>query len=50
MRLLRNISANELIKATEKLGYKVSRQVGSHLRLTTHINGQHHIEFLITIH
>lgn len=43
MKLPRDISAQDLVKASKKLGYEVTRQVGSHLRLTTEQNGQHHI-------
>jgi len=31
------------IKKLEKLGYKPSRQAGSHLRVTTKENGTHHL-------
>jgi predicted RNA binding protein YcfA (HicA-like mRNA interferase family) len=43
MKLPRNLNAKDLIKSTEKLGYTVTRQVGSHIRLTTQQKGQHHI-------
>ncbi len=43
MKLPRDISARELIKSLQKLGYTVSRQKGSHVRLTTISNGVHHI-------
>ncbi len=43
MKLPRNISAQELIRSLQKLGYSVSRQKGSHIRLTTVSNGEHHI-------
>jgi predicted RNA binding protein YcfA (HicA-like mRNA interferase family) len=43
MKLPRNISAQELIKLTAKYGYAISRQKGSHIRLTTNQNGEHHI-------
>ncbi len=43
MKLPRNTSAKDLIKATEKLGYRITRQTGSHIRLTTTEKGQHHI-------
>ncbi|MDH5475077.1 MAG: type II toxin-antitoxin system HicA family toxin [Cyclobacteriaceae bacterium] len=39
----RNLSGKELIKKLSKLGYMSTRQVGSHIRLTTHENGTHHI-------
>ena len=43
MKTVRNISAAELIKKLKILGYETSRQSGSHIRLTTLQNGQHHI-------
>ena len=43
MKLIRNLSGKELIKILEKLGYQQTRQVGSHVRLTTKENGTHHI-------
>lgn len=43
MRLPRDIPASELIKLLEKLGYQISRQKGSHIRLTTTRHGEQHI-------
>jgi predicted RNA binding protein YcfA (HicA-like mRNA interferase family) len=43
MKMPRDINANSLIKVLKPLGYEVSRQVGSHIRLTTFQNGVHHI-------
>lgn len=43
MKLSRNIDAQQLIKALQKLGYESTRQSGSHIRLTTQQHGQHHI-------
>lgn len=43
MNLPRDIDASKLIKALHKLGYETTRQSGSHIRLTTQQNGQHHI-------
>jgi predicted RNA binding protein YcfA (HicA-like mRNA interferase family) len=44
MKLPRNVSGEELIKSLQKLGYIISRQKGSHIRLTrNHPKGQHHI-------
>ena len=43
MRLPGYIPASELIKLPEKLGYQISRQKGSHIRLTTTRHGEHHI-------
>jgi predicted RNA binding protein YcfA (HicA-like mRNA interferase family) len=43
MKLPRDLSGEVLAKALEKLGYRVDRQTGSHIRLTTQENGEHHI-------
>ena len=43
MKLPRDISAKELIKSVQKLGYVVTRQKSSHVRLTTTNQGQHHV-------
>lgn len=43
MKLSRNISAADLISSLQKFGYIVTRQKGSHIRMTTGIKGQHHI-------
>ena len=43
MKLPRSLSAQELIKVLSKYRYEVDRQKGSHIRLTTSENGEHHI-------
>ena len=43
MRLPRELSGDDLAKALEGLGYKTTRQTGSHMRLTTVELGEHHI-------
>lgn len=43
MRLPRDLSADELVQALKALGYQVTRQTGSHLRLTTAQRGEHHL-------
>jgi predicted RNA binding protein YcfA (HicA-like mRNA interferase family) len=43
MKLPREISGVELAKLLKKYGYEVTRQVGSHIRLTTTLKGEHHI-------
>ncbi len=43
MKLPRDISGAELARALKKLGYQITRQTGSHLRLTTNERGQHHV-------
>ena len=42
MRLPRDLAGCDLAKALEILGYTVTRQTGSHLRVTTELDGQHH--------
>jgi predicted RNA binding protein YcfA (HicA-like mRNA interferase family) len=42
-RLPRDLSGDELVQALRVLGYQVTRQSGSHLRLTTQAGGEHHL-------
>ncbi len=43
MRLPRNVSGEDLAKRLKSFGYAVTRQTGSHFRLTTTEKGKHHI-------
>lgn len=43
MKLPRDISGLSLAKELKALGYEITRQSGSHIRLTTAVNGEHHI-------
>lgn len=43
MRLPRDLTGAQLIRALSKLGYQPSRQTGSHVRLTGESPAQHHI-------
>lgn len=43
MRLPRDLSGDDLAAALKLFGYRVTRQTGSHLRLTTATNGEHHV-------
>jgi predicted RNA binding protein YcfA (HicA-like mRNA interferase family) len=43
MKLPRDISGKDLIKALEDLGYRIIRQKGSHVYLTIVYDGEHHI-------
>lgn len=43
MRLPRDWSGEELARRLQKYGYALTRQTGSHMRLTTFRNGEHHI-------
>jgi predicted RNA binding protein YcfA (HicA-like mRNA interferase family) len=42
VKLPRDVSGSDLIKALRKLGYTNPRQKGSHIRVTTKENGEHH--------
>lgn len=43
MRLPRDLAGADLAKALRVLGYEITRQTGSHMRLTTLQNGEHHL-------
>lgn len=43
MRTPRGLSGTDLAQALEALGYTVTRQTGSHLRLSTDQHGRHHV-------
>lgn len=44
MKIPRDISGGKLIKLlNKKYGYQITRQTGSHVRLTTKLKGEHHI-------
>lgn len=43
MRLPRDIDWTELIKLLAQFGYFVTKQTGSHIRVTTQMNGEHHV-------
>lgn len=43
MRLPRDLSGDELIRAVGCFGYIQTRQTGSHIRVTTRQNGEHHV-------
>ena len=43
MKIPRDIGASELIRALRVLGYEAVRQDGSHIRLTTTLDGTHHV-------
>lgn len=42
-RLPRDLNGVELARALTVLGYHVTRQAGSHIRLTTRQAGEHHV-------
>lgn len=43
MRIPRDIGGDELAKLLKKYGYEITRQTGSHVRLTSKRNIEHHI-------
>jgi predicted RNA binding protein YcfA (HicA-like mRNA interferase family) len=43
LKIPRNISGSDLVRALRILGYESVRQEGSHIRLTTNVNGTHHV-------
>lgn len=43
MKLPRDIGGAELAGLLTKYGYEITRQSGSHLRLTTTLKGEHHL-------
>ena len=43
MRLPRDLGGEELAVLLRRCGYEVTRQTGSHMRLTTMLEGEHHI-------
>jgi predicted RNA binding protein YcfA (HicA-like mRNA interferase family) len=43
MKLPRNVSGKQLARALAVFGYAITRQTGSHMRLTTMVGGQHHL-------
>ena len=42
MKVPRDVSGERLVKALRQLGYEMNRQRGSHIRVTTQRNGEHH--------
>ena len=43
MRLPRDWSGEKLAQHLRRFGYEVTRQTGSHMRLTTRQGGEHHV-------
>jgi predicted RNA binding protein YcfA (HicA-like mRNA interferase family) len=43
VKIPRDINASDLIRALRVLGYETVRQDGSHIRLTTTVEGTHHV-------
>jgi len=43
VRLPRDLSGRALAAGLSRLGYALTHQTGSHMRLTTSLNGEHHV-------
>ncbi len=43
MKIPRDLSGIELAKKISVFGYRITRRTGSHIRLTTLENGEHHL-------
>ena len=43
MKIPRDVGGEELAELLKKYGYQITRQTGSHIRLTTNLKGEHHI-------
>jgi predicted RNA binding protein YcfA (HicA-like mRNA interferase family) len=43
MRLPRDLDGEQLARLLRRYGYVITRQTGSHIRLTTDLEGEHHI-------
>ena len=43
MRTPRDLNGDDLAKLLRLYDYEITRQAGSHMRLTTTLNGEHHI-------
>ena len=43
MKLSRDLGGEALAKLLRQYGYEITRQTGSHIRLTTNQGGEHHI-------
>jgi len=43
MKLPRNLSGAKVVKALERMDYRITRQTGSHIRLSCDKPSQHHI-------
>ena len=44
MKLPRDVSGDDLVRALRRFGYQITRQKGSHVRLTSNLKGtEHHV-------
>ena len=42
MKLPRDVSGEELIRSLRRFGYEITRQTGSHIRVTSNFRGKEH--------
>jgi predicted RNA binding protein YcfA (HicA-like mRNA interferase family) len=50
VKLPRDVSGQDLARWLRSCGYYVTRQVGSHMRLSTHEHGEHHVTIPVHDH
>jgi predicted RNA binding protein YcfA (HicA-like mRNA interferase family) len=43
VKIPRDVHGDDLVKALRVLGYQFDRQDGSHIRISTRLNGEHHV-------
>jgi predicted RNA binding protein YcfA (HicA-like mRNA interferase family) len=43
VKIPRDVHGDDLVKALRALGYQFDRQEGSHIRISTQLNGEHHV-------
>jgi predicted RNA binding protein YcfA (HicA-like mRNA interferase family) len=44
VKLPRDVSGEELVRSLRRFGYEITRQTGSHIRVTLNVeSGQHHV-------
>ena len=43
MKTPRDLNGEDLAKLLRRYNYEITRQAGSHIRLTTTLNGEHHV-------
>ncbi|MBS0462333.1 MAG: type II toxin-antitoxin system HicA family toxin [Proteobacteria bacterium] len=42
MKMPRDLTGHDLVRSLHRLGYEVTRQNGSQMRITTQVGGEHH--------
>ena len=43
MKIPRDVSGKDLVDRLKRYNYEVTKKTGGHIRLTTYINGKHHV-------